>query len=129
MPSSCAKALLILVSTCYGCVPATSVQVPALSGRVLEPDGKPANEAIIHLVRDRDQAEIDAFSATADGSFKRPEHGKFFFLFPGADAAVTTYSVFATSGAHRSPDTKIKSGVRRFYDASTDRDLGTLQLR
>ncbi len=111
-----------------GCVPATYVQVPALSGRVVGPDGRPAADAVVHVVREPDQAEVATVPTTADGTFRRPEDGAFFFQFAGADAAVSTYAVSATAAGRRSPTTQVTGDVRRFYDPSTDRDLGTLRV-
>lgn len=111
-----------------GCVPATYVQVPALRGRVVGPHDQPIANAVVHVVRDSDDVEVVAVPAAADGTFSRPEQGAFFFQFAGADAVVTTYSVSAAANGRRSPTTQVTSDVRRFYDPSTDRDLGNLRL-
>lgn len=117
-----------------GCVPAKYVEVTALRGRVIGPDSQPvAAAAQVHVIRDRDNAEVAAIPARPDGTFDRPEQSHLTFQFAGADRALTTYSVTATSGPLRSPTTQITDGVRRwffvFYDPPLDRDLGTLQLR
>jgi len=116
-----------------GCIPAKYIEIPAVRGRVMGPDSQPTSAAQIHIVRDRDNAEVAALTARPDGTFDRPEQSHLTFQFAGADRALTTYSVTATAGPLRSPGTQITDGVRRwffvFYDPPLDRDLGTLKLR
>jgi len=125
--------IYLLVLAVGGCVPATYVEVPALRGRVVNPGARPAGDAVVQVLRDSDHAEVATFHTNADGTFSRPEQGRFYFQFAGADGVLTTYSVTATASGRRSPTTQVSDGIRRwflfYYDPPLDRDLGTLQLR
>jgi len=124
---------LVVATVLGGCVPATYVQVPALQGRVVGPDGGPVATAVVHVVRDSDHAEVATIPAAADGTFHRPERSSFMVQFAGADSTLTSYSVSATAGGRRSPTTQVTDGVRRwffgYYDPPCDCDLGILPVR
>jgi hypothetical protein len=113
-----------------GCIPATYIQVPALRGRVVDPDGRPVNHAAVE-VAGGDGTLVGAVVYTGpSGTFSRPEQSSFIFVIPAADMAANFYSVTATDGKRRSATTQVSDDVRIwFMDPPADRNLGDLQLR
>ena len=113
-------------------MPARYVEVPAIRGRVVDPDGQPAGGAAVRVVRDGDLAEVARVTTRADGTFDRPEQGSMTVQVAGADFMVPTYAVAADRGPQRSPSTRAYGGTRRWffglYDPPLDVDLGTLRL-
>ena len=119
-----------------GCVAVTYVEVPAIQGRVVDAQGQPMPNAVVHVVRDSDKSEVAAVSSQTDGTFHRAEQSKFGLQFAGADRIVTKYSVTAIAGNQRSAEMPVCDDVRMWYvwfawdhHPPTQEDLGELQVR
>jgi len=113
-----------------GCAPAVYVAVPAFHGRVLDADSHPFGGATIELANIRDGLQVATLTSRPDGTFSRPEDGRFFFYFAGFDFAAVVYSVSAVEGVHRSPTTRLSSDLRVWVIGSRpSKDLGDLRLQ
>jgi hypothetical protein len=119
-----------------GCVAVTYVQVPAIQGRVVNAQGQPMPNAVVHVVRDSDKTEVAAIPSQPDGTFHRAEQSRFAMQFAGADRIVTKYSVTATAGEQRSAEMPVCDDVRMWYvwfawdhRPPTREDLGELRVR
>jgi hypothetical protein len=126
---------LCLIACTSGCVvPATLPQVPGLSGRVIDPLGKPVPGATVVISQTDSwrgpdfQKQVDA---GADGSFDRKEEQRWFLWLVPAETFPTPLRVHAEHDGRRSePKTVLVPGGVHLFGIGHDRgiDLGDICL-
>lgn len=126
------KALLpVTLMTLAGCIPAEFVEVPALRGRVVDSDHRPAPNATLRITARFGAYPPLRFSARPDGTFASPEQSRFCLIIPGADLAWPDYSLIVFSSTGQSYPIDIPSGFRMLFLFGPPRagvNLGDVQV-
>jgi len=119
-----------------GCMPAVVTTVPALSGRVVNSQGRPVSGATIEVSekpgsQGRARVGSRTFTADAEGRIERPEERKWMLHMIPGDVYGPTLQVKATAnGVESVPrEVSVAPGVRLFGLGSPQRvDVGELRL-
>lgn len=125
-------AAAIATASSLGCLPSVQIDVPAVTGRVVDPQGHPVPNAEVILTGRSPATRIALVKTDSVGRFYRGEDARLWFWPAIGDPYLPDLLLFARQGTHTSPTTRASQliqnkplGIGPHYTS----DVGDIILR